>query len=355
MSATIDQWERHLGEAAALLARVTASMLPTIRLLDVAQVDLVDGSRTMVEWLASRLDIERSAARTLLALARVADTDLEEALECGDITVDRAAALVRLKAAGASEADLERSRGMDLASIHRLCADRTPIGDEAEIHAGRYLHMQPTLDESAYKLWGLLTGVDGRTVEKAFDTRSDSFPNHPGITAANARADALTSICEEWLTGENPGHATVTAEIFIDAQATAASGGQRGASVAGGPRIGVNTLEELLCTAQIGMTALDDGFRPVAVSKRHHAIPPAVRRAVLYRDGGVCVIDGCSSRRRLQPHHIRPQAAGADHRSDNLVSLCWYHHHVVIHQMGLQLDPDSPPRRRRFLRTRAGP
>ena len=61
------------------------------------------------------------------------------------------------------------------------------------------------------------------------------------------------------------------------------------------------------------------------------------------------MIDGCQARTRLQIHHLTPQTAGVDHDPDNLVTLCWYHHHVAIHRMGYRIDPDSPPQRRRLL------
>jgi hypothetical protein len=28
--------------------------------------------------------------------------------------------------------------------------------------------------------------------------------------------------------------------------------------------------------------------------------------------------------------------------------LCWYHHHVAIHGMGMEIDPHSPVHRRRL-------
>jgi hypothetical protein len=33
-----------------------------------------------------------------------------------------------------------------------------------------------------------------------------------------------------------------------------------------------------------------------------------------------------------------------------LTTLCWHHHHVVVHLRGYTLDPASPPQRRRLLR-----
>ncbi|MDJ0961974.1 MAG: HNH endonuclease, partial [Acidimicrobiia bacterium] len=85
----------------------------------------------------------------------------------------------------------------------------------------------------------------------------------------------------------------------------------------------------------------------VITSDATKAIPPAVRRFVMWRDGG-CTADGCTSRYRLQPHHIRWRSDQGDHDPDNLTTLCWFHHHVVIHGLGYRIDPDSPPQRRRF-------
>ncbi|MGH8912813.1 MAG: HNH endonuclease [Acidimicrobiia bacterium] len=63
---------------------------------------------------------------------------------------------------------------------------------------------------------------------------------------------------------------------------------------------------------------------------------------MLWRDGG-CRAPGCNSRYRLQPHHIHPRSHSGGHHPDNLVSLCWYHHHVVVHRRGMsiQSQPDG--------------
>ncbi len=34
---------------------------------------------------------------------------------------------------------------------------------------------------------------------------------------------------------------------------------------------------------------------------------------------------------------------------ENLVTVCWYHHHVAIHMLGMTIDPDSPLHRRRLI------
>jgi len=78
------------------------------------------------------------------------------------------------------------------------------------------------------------------------------------------------------------------------------------------------------------------------------AVPPAIHRFVAWRDGG-CTAEGCQSRYRLQPHHIIERSRGGSDDPENLTTMCWYHHHIVIHGLGYSIDPNSPPQRRRFL------
>jgi hypothetical protein len=105
----------------------------------------------------------------------------------------------------------------------------------------------------------------------------------------------------------------------------------------------------MLCTGQIRVVVTDH-HQPIAYSDLGEAIPPVVRSFVLWRDQGQCSIEGCRSRYRLQPHHIRERHLGGSHHPDNLVTLCWYHHNVAIHQNGYRIDPESPTHRRQLLK-----
>jgi hypothetical protein len=355
---TIDALERDFAELTAAASRLDALRLGVLRELDIAQAAAVDGARTMVEWVAGRFDLETSTTRTLVALARAADEDLESALADGQVTTDRAAALVGLKTAGADAATVAHSWGRDLAGVRQMTSAHRRISnrEESEAFADRYLHIQPSLDESSWKLWGQLSGIDGRIVDKAIQTAVDSLPNNPDTTASQDRADGLVSVASEWLSGEIGGHDLV-AEIFIDSALATITNGEAGATVVSGPRLGPNTLGEILCAGTTRINLIDNTGR-VSTSPSSRAIPTAVRNRVLQRDGHRCVIAGCNSRTRLQPHHLIPYSQGGTHDLENLITVCWYHHHVVIHQQGLIIDPESPPQRRTFVRNRpvrAGP
>ncbi len=285
--------------------------------------------------------------------------------------------------------------------------------DERQLMRQRHISIVPTLDNTAWKISGLAPAAAGHIIAKALDQRTDGFAagSHAQGDGRGARClDALTALSQDYLDGtgqcddpdahdpdahdpnahdraadaaadadngygtlgddladhsdtgpgrpcsrpDGPGTRRRTAgssvTVFLDAgQTAAATGGELGATIAAGPRIGPDTLDAILCGGAVSLVTLDHELRPVATTRRTRAIPPAIRDFVLQRDGR-CVMDGCRSRYRLEPHHLVRYSDGGTHDPDNLVTLCWYHHHVAVHGYGERLDPESPPHRRRFLR-----
>ncbi len=140
--------------------------------------------------------------------------------------------------------------------------------------------------------------------------------------------------------------------IFVDATEAAATNAETGITVEGGPQVGLNTLQAILCDGVVEVTARTSDGMPLAMGRRTRVIPPRLRRFILHRDGGVCTISGCVSRYRLQVHHTTPWSEGGRTDAENLSTVCWFHHHVVIHGHGFTIDPGSPPQRRRLTRPR---
>jgi len=80
-------------------------------------------------------------------------------------------------------------------------------GDETSLFTDRYFIVQPSLDESAYRMWGQLPGVMGRTVEKAITQRADELrliAESTGIssTRGQRQADSLVAIAQDALDSE---------------------------------------------------------------------------------------------------------------------------------------------------------
>ena len=349
---SVDLAEQDLFRAHAAHGVLWAHQLRALRQLDLAQVALADGCRTMVDWVASRLDLPHRQARDLLTLAHAGNAEIERLLAEGEIGLERAVVLAKLVLAGVTEDELSRAMGLDLAGLSRLLERRRHLTSAAETASfeSRHLAWQRTLDASGLRFWGEMFGVDAEVWEKAIVQRADEFLQHPKLARRQLHADALASICADSLSGGTEGRTVTLAEIFVDATLAQPSGGEAGVTLVSGTRVGPNTLAEILCGGQAQVIVVDGDGRPLGASQRGDTIPPAVRAAVWRRDQGMCTIDGCPSRYRLQPHHILARYRGGDHHPDNLTLLCWFHHHIVIHQLGYEFDPKSPPRRRRFLR-----
>jgi hypothetical protein len=351
----IDAWQEELAACEQEITKIRARQVVLIRRLDRYQVDCGDGARTMGDWTSARLDLSRQASSRLTQLADANDPEIDQAMAEGRWGLDRAAALVKLRHAGLPNSEFtdvaeEYSLGRLYGLLDRL--RHIAPADEQDVFEYRYFVMQPSLDESIYKLWGAVPGLDGRIIEKALTQRETEFPVLAGQGQGQRRADALTSICLDSLTGtseDGTGRAVTVAEVFIDAHLAAESFGEAGATVSSGPRVGPNTLSEILCTGQVRVI-VTDGLHPIAYSDMGEAIPGHIRRYVQWRDQNQCSIEGCHSRYRLQPHHIRERQHGGNHDPDNLATLCWFHHHVAIHGLGYRIDPTSPVHRRRLLK-----
>jgi hypothetical protein len=83
--------------------------------------------------------------------------------------------------------------------------------------------------------------------------------------------------------------------------------------------------EMVLCDAQV-----IDASDPTHVGqKAKTTIPRAIRRLVMLRDNGRCIVPGCRNATFVQVHHLTGRADGGGHDVDNLGCLCCAHHRAV--------------------------
>lgn len=318
--------------------------------LDARKVPQGDGARSINEWAKGRLDVSDDTTSDLVRLARNLHHDP------GEGSVDRRVATVKLAEAGASEQELERSGGFDIAGVRRFAAQlrRFTRTDHEEAFKSRYLCLQPSLDEGTWRIHGQLVGADGKIVEDALTERGDSLPPDPdgmfGSISAR-KADALVSICQDAGDVDSDNSSSGGATIFVDANQAAPTNGEAGVTIESGPRVGVDAIEEILCDGTLEVIVRAEDGTPMKYGRKTRVVPPKLRKAVMHRDGHACTIDGCSSSYRLQVHHIIPYLEWGRTDPENLTTVCWYHHHVAIHGAGMRFDPESPPQRRRLLRS----
>jgi hypothetical protein len=104
---------------------------------------------------------------------------------------------------------------------------------------------------------------------------ADEFPTAPGVDRPQKLADAFTSICADSLTEGEEGRAVTVAEVFVDASLATLRYGEAGVTLASGPRVGPNTLSEILCAGKIRLIVTGADSRPIGLSDLGEAIPPS--------------------------------------------------------------------------------
>ena len=354
--------EAALVRAEAQISRARGDQLGWVRHMLKRGATARSGYRNPTEMVAARLDLRRSVARDLVYLAeRLADSQID-GIHYGTVSYERVLAETRLGEAGASEEVIEQSRDLDLESVKRLLQSyrRMRRADERAVFEGQYLNLQPSLDGGHVQVNGRLGALEADICRQGLDRRGERLlpAGEARPDAGQRRALALTTLCQDEV-DRQPEPAPTTAErvraarrrrepsvMVIANQALAeTSEYEQGVAVLAGARVGPDTVDLIQCVGNIEViTVAGQGIVQHASTT---GIRPSLRRAVLARDDG-CTIDGCANTYRLEVHHIVPRSQGGTHAAENLTTLCWWHHHVAIHRRGMNIDPQSPPRRRRL-------
>ena len=91
--------------------------------------------------------------------------------------------------------------------------------------------------------------------------------------------------------------------------------------------VAIDTVRRLACDATVRPLITDSTGNLVAFASATRVIPPAMRALVVRRDRH-CRFAGCRARID-EVHHIVFYSRGGPTRSDNLLGLCWHHHHLA--------------------------
>ncbi len=144
--------------------------------------------------------------------------------------------------------------------------------------------------------------------------------------AGRASYQVLLTRCEECGRGRQEGRgelldvdAAVVAMAECDAQHVVGAGASANDGAAGEPRAS---------DTHVGVPSVVAPGRPTS-PRATQSIPPAVRRLVLRRDHGRCVVPGCRHAVFVDVHHLRPRSEGGDHEPDGMATLCSAHHRAV--------------------------
>jgi hypothetical protein len=347
---------QHLANAdlhAEVLRREKASRADAAeRLALIAEIDRRrsyedEGFLSSTSWLKARFRITGGEARRWVELARrLAELpEVARALASGDISFDHARLLA------AASADLPEQFCEDHKVLIDAARDLSPTNlrkaldywrsahepehleaAERRAYERRYLNASVTMGGTV-RIDGDLDPVGGEIVLTALRAYSEAsaLDDTDHRTPQQRRADALVDICGHSLDsgrapaagGEKP-HLTLTVDL--------ATLEGRAGSTCELDETGVISAEaarRLACDAGISRVITNGDSQPLDVGRRTRTVPPAIRRALVVRDGG-CVAPGCDRPPRwTDAHHIVHWVDGGPTSLDNLELLCRRHHRMA--------------------------
>lgn len=215
-----DQLEQELQRFEAVRRQAASVMVALIAEADRRQVPLADGCRTTREWVAGRIDATSEEASVLTRLAGSLQ-DLPQTtrrLAEGELSVARALTASRVATAESESEWFERLAGLNLAGAERLAARHRRMSrrHERNRHQTSWLAIQPSLDESWWRLSGGVGSLAGQVISSALRDRADQFPNDSG-DRLQRQALALESIRQD--SSRSTGHGSepsITAFMDLD-------------------------------------------------------------------------------------------------------------------------------------------
>ena len=315
-----------------------------------------DGHLSVASWLASSFRISWGSARGQVRLARALEAmpETRKALDMGELSLSAAKVLVAAREAdpevfGRCEPQLvEAARIHQIRDLQRVAAHwrqaverEHAVDGEAELRSRRHLHVSSTF-AGMVRVDGDLDPETGETLLTALRAIMDA-ESRSGTederTPAQRRADALGEICRQWLdrsdrptvAGERP-HVTVTAGL----EALRDLGGSGELDHAG--PVDPGDVRRVACDASITRVVMAGRSQPLDVGRRTPVVSPAMRRAVIVRDG-YCRFPSCDRPQTwCDAHHVVHWADGGPTAVANLVLLCRRHHRMVHEHGGFRLD-----------------
>ena len=326
------------------LAALEAQRVRRIAEIDRRRAFEEDGSLTMMAWLRTTCRMAAGWSRELVRMARRLNSmpATREAFEAGELDSDRVRVLVAAQRrhpevfARDEETLLDAALSLSTAEVRRLVDYWAQAADGAEAlrdhgarHRRRRLHVSRTF-AGMVRIDGDLEPEGGEVVITALRSLTEAALLDPADdrTPAQARADALVDLCRDHLDhgdagvsgGKRP-HLTVIADLE-----TLEGRAGRQAETDGGVVLHPEAIRRIACDAGVSRVITDGKSQSLDVGRRTRAVPPAIRRALVVRDGG-CTAPGCDrSARWCDAHHIEHWADGGPTSLDNLRLLCRRHH-----------------------------
>jgi len=346
-----------ITELCSYIYAATYQLLVKIREFDQNEYWAVGGVCSCAHWLNFKCGIGMNAAREKVRVAH-ALTELpliSEAFRNGQVSYSKVRAMTRIADKTNEDYLMMIARHgtahhvEKLVSKYRRCKRLQDIQNANEVHRNRELHFYHDEDGSLVIKARLLVEQGAlvlKAIDMAMEAEENNLADEPDVTAETSerdsysarRADALAEIAETYMQTEPVPSSTadryqvvvhVTAETSLSPEA-------QNSHLEDGPHVTAETSRRIACDCTVVGLADGENGEPLSIGRRSRTIPPAMRRALRFRDKG-CRFPGCTNSRYIDGHHIKHWADGGETSMDNLVQLC-RHHHRLVHEGGFACE-----------------
>ncbi|MFK8029407.1 MAG: DUF222 domain-containing protein, partial [Gammaproteobacteria bacterium] len=280
--------------------------------------------KTCAQWLNWRCGISTHTAREKIRVAHalVGLEKISASFERGELSYSKVRAVTRVADKHNEEFLLNIAVSGTAAQLERVvrCEIRTERDEDISARTeaafdNREFSWRETEDGSV-EFFGRLPAELADKVISAIKANEKNAAEETSSPKAR-RADALVSLADSGCEGY---------EVSLRVPAGTS---QTASSLDSGATIPMAAAERLCCDASIIPVVEGEQGEVLDIGRRTRTIPPAISRALKIRDKGSCRFPGCTHTQHLQGHHIQHWAHGGKTSLDNLVSLCWHHHHLM--------------------------
>ncbi|MFP3907674.1 MAG: HNH endonuclease, partial [Acidimicrobiales bacterium] len=332
-----------IQQTAGVLNAAHAELLDLVAAAESEQDWESDGAWGSVPWLVGQLGIARPTATEWHRVARALQElpALRAAYGRAELSWDQLRAATRFVTPDDDAHHAELLPGFSASQIQTLARQCRPIpaSDAREAHANRGLSWRRDHRRGGFVYRGFVPFDQGEAINQALVSVADDMgPDAATDTWDPLRvrlADALHDLAARHLgTRSSPDRACVV----IHADAAVVDGTQPGNGFIGDLAINQDGVLRALCDCRVEVALHGPDGATVGIARASQNVPWWLRRQVHHRDG-TCRFPGCERRIR-QIHHLHHWSRGGPTNLDNLVGLCWTHHHLV-HEGGWTVEGSS--------------
>jgi len=352
-----DRLGAEITELCSYIYAATYQLLVNIREFDENEYWAVGGVCSCAHWLNFKCGIGMNAAREKVRVSHVlAKLPLiSEAFRKGQVSYSKVRAMTRI--ADETNEDyllMIANHGTahhveKLVSQYRRCKRLQDLDNANEVHKNRELYYFHDEDGSLV-IKVRFPAEQGALILKAIDMAIEAqeadvtAETSEAETISTGRADALAEIAETYMQTEPVPSSTADryqVVVHVHPRGTptteTSSVPEVGDShIEDGPHVTAETSRRIACDCTVVGVLDDKNGEPLTIGRRSRSIPPAMRRALRFRDKG-CRFPGCTNTRFVDGHHIKHWADGGETSLENLVQLC-RHHHRLVHEGGFDCE-----------------